>query len=628
MTKLLKKSLAVVLSVALCLSVMLCGFVASAETAPTITPVVPESVKAGEAVAIDVTVADFDAVAGAEFTVDLGGLTYVSLADGLVAVADYTNVVDNTVKFVCEDLDAVTDGVLFTINTTVAKDAADNTAYTVAIVDGLYCEASDGEPEVAVTAVEGVVTVAPAVVDPSVAINVSPAEGYIGDEIAIEVVAANFDKVAGAQFVVDLGGLEYVSVASDAIEDITEYINPVDGGVKFVNEKVADGLVDIEAADGVLFTITAKIVDEADAEIAIVDSKFCEGGEGEPVIENVILAGATVASLGNKGPVEDATLATALVNTQLQIGSTVGLYYTFNLPTATYDYDNVVISVDKEELDAAYNKTGSVVNTLIDFNSPEYDGVYAAYGVHAFAYFGVALYEMQLEVTPTITLYKDGNAVSYYTYESTTLTAVAEKFYNEKTDIVDKSIAVDFLNMGTEAQKAFGAAGNSLSDLALPNANVDQSYATECTLTDTSVTADEGITARLQLLSAPSFWFTFANTAYNNPADMTFTATYYSKASDATISRTINGADMTGNEGIYAQYGVYSFGFDMLALYDSNKEVTFTVEAADGTTWTYVRTLDSFIAEILANPEAENYDVYAAVAAFGQATRNKWPSYS
>lgn len=654
MTKLLKKSLAVVISVALCLSVMVCGFVTSAEGNPTITAKVAETAIAGENVEISIYAEGFAAaaIAGAEFTVELGDLAYVALADGAVTGIDaYTNVVDNTVKFVSENIDeqVTADGALFTITAALPAEAEDGAEFTVSIVDGIFCTAADGEPEVEVDAVDGVVTIATPVVDPSVAINVSPAEGYIGDEIAIEVVAANFDKVAGAQFVVDLAGLEYVSVASDAIEDIEEYINAVDGGVKFVNEKVADGLVDIEAAEGVLFTITAKITDAAESfEIAIVDSKFCEGGEGEPVIENVILAGATVASLGNKGPKEDPNLAGAFFSRNLQIGSTVGIYYTlyFSADVAAaidYEYDAVALSIDKEELDGNYVKTGNAVTTLIDSNSEYYDGKYASVGMYYFTYLGVGLYEMKSDITTTLYLYNDGEVVAYYTCDPVTLTDVAMEYYATADTDTKKAIIVDFLNMGTEAQKYFATQGEDLENNALvgleaPNANVDQAYATDYELADATYTADSTISANLMLRSAPSFYYTFYEGSCTTPANMTFTATYTSGATvdpaDAASAkivntRTINGADMgtgAGEEGAFGYVGMYYFAFDQVALYDSNKEVTYTV--TDGTnTWTYVRSLDSFLAEQLVNTESATYAVYDAVAAFGASARNFWPQY-
>ena len=471
MTKLLKKSLAVVISVALCLSVMVCGFVTSAEGTPTITAKVAETAIAGENVEISIYAEGFAAaaIAGAEFTVELGDLAYVALADGAVTGIDaYTNVVDNTVKFVSEDIDeqVTADGALFTITAALPAEAEDGAEFTVSIVDGIFCTAADGEPEVEVDAVDGVVTIATPVVDPSVAINVSPAEGYIGDEIAIEVVAANFDKVAGAQFVVDLAGLEYVSVASDAIEDIEEYINDVDGGVKFVNEKVADGLVDIEAAEGVLFTITAKITDVAESfEIAIVDSKFCEGGEGEPVIENVALAGATVASLGNKGPVEDAALANAF-GVYLGVDATPGLMFMFSLPSTYDDFEiTLVRKVIEVNNDYAYVDATPVVYNKDNTEIP---------GMYAYTCTGIALYELSADFNVTIEGIKDGEVVGIATKTFTMAELLVSTYNAGSGSEAQRKMYAELLWLGDASLAKYQnlQAGKGFDEMAVPSAGL------------------------------------------------------------------------------------------------------------------------------------------------------------
>jgi len=150
MTKLLKKSLALVLTLALCLSAMACCFIVSAEgeePTRTLTIELDETTAnpvAGDTVILNV-VGSWTDVAGAEFTVtgleayDLT-LTPTNTEDDVL----YEHA-DGTVKFVDGNNEPLDDGVLFSISFVAAT--AGN--YTAAIADVVFCDVD--ENDVAVT---------------------------------------------------------------------------------------------------------------------------------------------------------------------------------------------------------------------------------------------------------------------------------------------------------------------------------------------------------------------------------------------------------------------------------------------------------------------------------------------
>lgn len=184
MTKLFKKSLALLLTLALCLSAMACCFLVSAEgeTTPagSISFVLADETKTeinpGDNVIIDV-VANWTGVAGAEFTVT--GIP----ADATVATTNTEVVINHdaaaaTVKFVDGNNAELANGVLFSISFTAGK-AGDS--YTFEIADGsVFCNLA--EEDVTVTSEATSFTVVEKQVEPEVCAHVKDAAAYVANE--------------------------------------------------------------------------------------------------------------------------------------------------------------------------------------------------------------------------------------------------------------------------------------------------------------------------------------------------------------------------------------------------------------------------------------------------------------
>ena len=427
--------------------------------------------------------------------------------------------------------------------------------------------------------------------------------------------------------------------------DFIQPLNGTNNTYRFLVEGLAEGSTDentLGTFTSATFKLTFDVIDNTAGETAITFNtdtmvpQACNAGtldlQGNYTGAEEPFSVATVAgkiTVQAAGPVLDNSLANALYDLQLLVTNKVGFYYTLNL--ASFDYDDFELVITKDELNN-YNYTGNKVTTSIKKADEAVDKTYAEYGLYYVSYSGIALYEMSLDVEYTLYLYKNGVATSYYTFPVKSLSDLANAYYNNNiSNSVNASFAVDLLNMGTAAQVHFGSVegGNALTSLPLPNASVDQSYATSYgSLTEIEGTRDSEISTLLQVLSAPSLWYTInlSSKGYTTPADLTFTASYYSKANGKTFERVVNGAELTSEEGQYAAYGLYYFGFDQVALCDADKTITLTVENTDGTVFTHEYTVLSQISTVV-DEVGTRGDLYRAVASFAASTHNKWPDY-
>lgn len=248
MTKICKKSLALLLALAVCVSAMVCGVIVSAEEAtPTITLVADKADPVpGDTVQIKAHVANFSAVFGADIEITLpAGLTVTP--DESVAIGEddeiYYNAEKNTLTYVglgsgLEMADGVVvsynpvggkaEGDLFAFTFTVPEDATPDTKYAFefSATDPQYKSVrySDAEENEIVPTTTGItVVVASAVVKPVldenisltryVAINTSLGVSYFVKNAELtaydhyEVVVnptvydANYNEIAGTETV-------------------------------------------------------------------------------------------------------------------------------------------------------------------------------------------------------------------------------------------------------------------------------------------------------------------------------------------------------------------------------------------------------------------------------------------
>lgn len=334
------------------------------------------------------------------------------------------------------------------------------------------------------------------------------------------------------------------------------------------------------------------------------------------------------------GPVEDPSLATAFQSFKMKIATAFGFELALDLRNVTYDDFELVVS--KKTLDkTTYAETGGVTQDVLDDTNYNPDRSYPKLPIYRWDYTNIALYEMSHEITFTLYVTRDG-VVYYADCGSTTLATKANEYYTENfSDPVKRSFAVDLLNLGTTAQVHFANKDTTdpkspLKTYGLPNATVDQQYATNYgTLKTVDGVKDAAFTnVRLSYIEAPSLYYSFRATNYKTPANLTFSATYYSKSSSSDVIETVNGADLSASELAYAHIGGYFYSFDKIKLYDGDKVVTLTISATDGTEWTYQYSVEAFLADnIDKTAEGTLKNLYIATAAFGASARNFWPNY-
>ncbi|MBP3706066.1 MAG: hypothetical protein J6J13_02295 [Clostridia bacterium] len=333
------------------------------------------------------------------------------------------------------------------------------------------------------------------------------------------------------------------------------------------------------------------------------------------------------------GPVLDESLKSVLYKRQMLIRNKFGFYFT--LVFGGVQYDDFEFTVSKREISATtYSYSGNTPSVTFSKSNCDSNS-YPAYGMYYLSYADISIFEMSVDITYTLTIYEDGVATKYYTFDSETLAEVADIYYTENfSNAVNRSMAVDILNLGTAAQTHFaaqGPAGNTLSTFSAPNANIDQQYKTPYgEITEIDGIRDKEITTQMLFKSAPSLYYTInlAAAGCTDPSALTFTATYYSKGLDKTETRTVNGSELStekGGEGEYGKYGLYYFAFDQVALFDTNKLVTLTI--TNGTdTWTYEYSVESQLSKNI-NDTGTVGDLYRAVASFAASARNFWPDY-
>lgn len=395
-----------------------------------------------------------------------------------------------------------------------------------------------------------------------------------------------------------------------------------------------------EMTANITFTVAAEAAVGA-TPITLTNAQACDYGTAdsngiyasdEDFIDMTIVNGAVTVTSATTEPVLDPSLKDTLNGTSMTISNKFGIY--FKLYLASVDYDDFEFVVTKKEVEGAnYSYTGNTISKT--FTSADNDQpAYTPYHLYYFNYSEVGMYEMCLDVTYTLYIIKNGVKVSYFTFDPISLANVANAYYTQKVaenDLTTAAIVADILNLATAAKNHFATIGNSGSNVlaSIPDVNtgIDQSLASKYgTLSEIEGTRDAAITTSLQLLATPSFWYKFYDASCTTPADMTFTASYYSKATDETISRTVNGADMDSAENAYASYGMYYFSFDKIALYDCDKTITLTVANTNGSSWTHEYSMESFLATKI-NQEGTAGDVYRAVAALSAGAHNKWPTY-
>lgn len=338
---------------------------------------------------------------------------------------------------------------------------------------------------------------------------------------------------------------------------------------------------------------------------------------------------------------ENEALFDALYSTNMSIGDKFGIYRCFwiqNIKDTSIVYDDFEVVVTKKALDgstflykeeeiAVFDETNYTGNSR-----PDRDFYYYNYNQ-------VSLYELGVDITYTLYLYKDGEKIEYYTFDPITFVSVAKAHYDKylpsvTTNLSQVQMGASLLNVAANAQNYFkdGKPESPLNTFANPLEGVDEQYIADySTLTAIeSPTQDSTLSLRgLQLLATPSLRYWYYNSNSTEASKVTLTATYTSlnpkMGENGTVAKTLNGANLPGSDGSSANRGLYYFTFDQIALYDGNKVVTLTATDETGT-YTFETSLDTFLVNNI-NVTTLAGDVYRAIASLSACTRIYFPEF-
>lgn len=371
------------------------------------------------------------------------------------------------------------------------------------------------------------------------------------------------------------------------------------------------------------------------------DAEGCEGFEAATTdctyVDGVCSACGYVKPA--EGPVEKPELASTFRSKGAMISNTFGINFQVRIKAAdleSYGADTFEIRITKQEFDTT-NFTYKENPQVIVFKPEDTIGSaqFTKNGIYIYEQ-GFALYEVQVPLTYSVHLFKDGEEIAYHNYLTTTLTEIANERYDQAsagsdTDVKVRKMIVALLNVATTVKKVFANKANTAENSPLktgdaPNAHVDTvTYAVPYdTLTASEVV--KGAKTRdlsVAINAAPSLFYEFRDTTLKDlPEEFYVQISYFSKYKNDTLNFRLNGTELT-NRG----YGIYNFNFTETCLYDTDKDVTITVYKNDGTV---VDTATCNINSLLlakVGAVGDSGDAYRAVASLAVHCREFYPNY-
>lgn len=451
-----------------------------------------------------------------------------------------------------------------------------------------------------------------------------------GDAVTIDFEIADFAAVKAAQIKLVLpeaiASIDSVSLNGDALVATEDVFEIGEGYVKLQALFGDSEYDDFAAADSLVLSIAATVA--ADAEV----DTYAYG-------ESVVNLYSETAALDVDGafgefkvvadePVEiEPELDSNLVifRRSASVQDSLGIGYVV-MNSAYASYDKVEIEVVAKKYDTARNviTADAVTIPVTALNA----------SLSTATYTGIAMYELDLEVTAKLKAYDaDGNYVAYSVEYTDTPVALLKANYTTGSDAF-KTVVTDMLNLGTAAQKYFGEAaaeGNEL--LAAYNNNPinkdwDQTYASaempELTLANTITWAENSPLTSSDLMFRPSVNFAGTPTlgyiiqdkadkftTDDIRLDVSYTAVYPTAfAGEKTASFT--GADFTAPSAALA-----TATFNKMTLTDSNQIITAKLYYNDELVLTSEYTVDQGIASAATGAA----DLAAALGKFEAAAR-------
>ena len=402
--------------------------------------------------------------------------------------------------------------------------------------------------------------------------------------------------------------------------DFDYAVNVVDGATVIKQLKVLDNTYSFD----INLTAPANTTSEdAVYDAVVINAEYADVNAEDPVIEYAN-ATAKVTVLGQKpvepqGPVLDTRIEQG--NSYAAVNDTISLVFLLKHKTVTnagYDDYKVEFSRNTFTNQYMYNE---------DLDVQEVEKLTSTSSTAYYQYSGIGMYEMNVPITVTVKCYKNSEYVAYNEFTLNVKDMIIAVYNGANTEESMKSLIVDLLYLGAEAQEYFGTAGTDLATVELPTKdfNVEQTTAfdpDDLTVSESYDVADAyktlsdfKVTFNLNIAKNPGVYFVIGKlpTSSFAKANITIDTAYTNGLNGSVVPDTVNGANATfaGSR--------YYYVFNKVAFYDLSQVVTTTVKYNDATVVTINYTVESYIKKNYT--DATQGDLLIALAKFSKSAR-------
>ena len=436
---------------------------------------------------------------------------------------------------------------------------------------------------------------------------VSPEAPKAGDTVTVKLKASGFDTVAGA----DIYSTYSANITDGVLAwGLAEGQLGVNADVSHENNTIKM-ILEGASQNGVLDPITTLLADgttlytftftagEAGTkyDFGFADDtkvRFCTSGEQEVT---VAAAAKTVTVAENEiVPVEETEVSFI---PGIRCTTTPEISYAV-LGNALTKYPDFYIEINRQTCNANYDLIDAPAVKLYkkDIESYNNGALYAAYCS------GIPMYELNVPITAQIWfLNSDGKEVAYSKSTVNSLADLAKQYFNAATDDKTKTVYTDIINLATEGQLFFTknlTVGN-LSNVALANNGFESSYATPdsaiqnfTSVANTTETGSVGFYGNYLALNASTgISYIITGASGIEPANLRFEVSYYDEVLSKTISANVTAAE--SDIVLSLGGGMYSYTFDQIALYDTDKVITCKIYNGNDLLITNTYSIESYI---------------------------------
>lgn len=468
------------------------------------------------------------------------------------------------------------------------------------------------------TAMVGCLTVS---ADGAATATVATVEVDAGTATADVAITITGDAIAATYIDVALPELALVGVASatDGLNAMHNSVN-AEGAPDFTIADAAnairilldsaEGIVDYTSLSVVLTFNTANAA-AGDYAVTVTGSDAADSNEAAVVVNPI--AGAVVVKEVVSEPVLDAAVVPTF---SCGLGDTAYISCVIKKDQIA-NYAGFDVVVTRNTTSGSDYNFAEIVTTIPADKITETTSSYYCY------YYGIELYSLMIPCEFVINL-KDaeGNVVAYSNTFTTTLKDALAANYAKTTNLKLKATITDLINAGTIVQQYFTNGKTcDYANLALPNADWDQTYATtELGALASYDTANNGAVIMAPgggVSAAPYVSFNMTGIDAAELDQYSIKLSYYNANYKETMSTTIALTDPA----ILVSGSKYYAYYRDLAIYATNAEVTAELYKAGNDTpiSTYSYCFDTFIASRLTNAKLGN--VVKALGILGQSFR-------